>query len=721
MASQQSMDLPRAIEIAVEHHQAGRLADAEALYRQVLRVDSNHFDALHLLGVLAHQSGKHQEAIELIVKATRQNPSAFPVLNNLGLAYQALNDLEEASVCFQKALALKPDYVEALNNLAIVYQAQAKLDEAAALFQKVLSLRPDFAEAHNNLAGVLHAQGKLDEARACYEKALALKPDFAEALFNLARLCEIQGQRAEALAGYQEALLLKPELAEAHFYLGSMLQAQGIIDEAIACFKAALSLKPEYVEAHWALAMSQLALVYGEGDVPAGFRTNFSDALAKLDRWFDASRSKEGFRAVGSQGPFYLAYQEQDNQALLSAYGDLCVRLMQRWEGEQGLVRSNRAPDGPIRVGLVSAHIRDQSVWTAIIKGWCRHLDRDLFSLHVFYTGKVRDQETSFAMSQATSFLQAPTGLRRLVDSILDKQLDVIIFPEVGMDPMTMKVASLHLAPVQMAAWGHPETTGLPTIDYYLSAEDFEPPGAQQYYRERLVALPHLGCCYQPLEVNAVEMDLDALGIDTASLIFVCPGTPYKYAPQHDWVFVEIARRIKKCQFVFFDNEEENLSEKVKQRLEYAFTQSDLYVDEYVVFIPWLSRPAFYGLLRRADIYLDTMGFSGFNTAMQAVECGLPIVTREGRFMRGRLASGILRRMGMPELVAKGEEEYVDLAVKLGLDVGFRRLVRERFESSRHVLFHDLVPVRALEKLLLGVSGQLDPAAQALTSAQEKA
>jgi predicted O-linked N-acetylglucosamine transferase (SPINDLY family) len=115
------------------------------------------------------------------------------------------------------------------------------------------------------------------------------------------------------------------------------------------------------------------------------------------------------------------------------------------------------------------------------------------------------------------------------------------------------------------------------------------------------------------------------------------------------------------------------------------------------------------------------MGFSGFNTALQAVECSLPIVTREGRFLRGRLASGILRRMGMPELVAKTEEEYVDLAVKLGLDAGFRRLVRERIESARHVLFHDLVPVRALEKFLIGVTGQPDAVDQALTSTREKA
>ena len=698
--------MPQAIQIALEHHQAGRFADAEAGYRQILIDDSNHFDALHLLGVLAHQTGKHQEAIELIEKATRQNPSAFPAFNNLGLAYRALHNLDEASVCFQKALALQPDYVEALNNLAILYQAQAKFDEAAALFKKSRSLKPESAEAHYNLAVVLQAQGKLDEARGCYEKAVEIDPDFAEAILNLARLNELQGRRAEALAGYQEALQLKPELAEAHFYLGSMLQAQGFIDDAIACFRAALALNPESVEAHWSLAMSQLALVYSEGDVPGDFRANFSRALKELDQWFDETRSREGFRAVGVQAPFYLAYQEEDNRALVSAYGDLCVRLMKRWQQDQGLERHEHARHGAIRVGIVSAHIRDQSVWTAITKGWCKHLDRDRFSLRIFYTGRVEDEETSLAKSRADHFLQRFSGLSQLVDAVLSEQLDVIIYPEIGMDPMAIRLASLRLAPVQLVAWGHPETTGLSTIDHYLSAEDFEPVGSQQYYREHLVPLPHLGCCYEPLGVSPVDVDLNALGVDTGLPVLLCPGSPYKYAPRHDAVFVEIARGLGRCQFIFFNDEQENLSEKLQQRLTTVFEQSGLYFDEYAVFIPWLPRPAFYGLLHQADTYLDTIGFSGFNTAMQAIECGLPLVACEGLFMRGRFGSGILNRMGLSELVAKTDAAYVELAIKLGKDPEYRGQVRERIHASREALFNDLTPVRALETFLTKVTSR---------------
>jgi predicted O-linked N-acetylglucosamine transferase (SPINDLY family) len=183
-----------------------------------------------------------------------------------------------------------------------------------------------------------------------------------------------------------------------------------------------------------------------------------------------------------------------------------------------------------------------------------------------------------------------------------------------------------------------------------------EPPGAQDNYTERLVALAHLGCFYTPPDVVARDPDLDALGIGTHGPILLCPGVPFKYAPQHDRVFPAIAQRLGRCRFVFFTHRARGLSEKLAQRLRAAFARAQLDMDDFVAFIPWQNRAGFYGLLKRADVFLDTIGFSGFNTAIQAVECALPVVTREGRFLRGRLASGILKRMGLQELVAGSED-----------------------------------------------------------------
>jgi predicted O-linked N-acetylglucosamine transferase (SPINDLY family) len=332
-------------------------------------------------------------------------------------------------------------------------------------------------------------------------------------------------------------------------------------------------------------------------------------------------------------------------------------------------------------------------------------LDRNRFAVYGFYLGNRQDKETALARSSAQHFEEGGRDLRQWCRAIAEQQPDVLIYPEIGMDPMTLQLASLRLAPVQAVTWGHPETTGLPTIDYYLSAEDFEPVGAQEHYSERLVALPHLGCFYEPLESKPTAPNLSKLGIEADQPLLLCPGMPFKYAPQFDWVLADIAHRAGRCQFVFFVPETESLAEMLRARLESAFAERGLDFRRFGIFIPWLNGPAFDGLMKRADLFLDTIGFSGFNTAMQAVECGLPIVTRDGRFMRGRLASGILKRMGLQELVAGSEQEYVQLVLRVIRDDEYRASLRKRIASGRSVLYADERPIRGLEDFLWQAAG----------------
>jgi predicted O-linked N-acetylglucosamine transferase (SPINDLY family) len=262
----------------------------------------------------------------------------------------------------------------------------------------------------------------------------------------------------------------------------------------------------------------------------------------------------------------------------------------------------------------------------------------------------------------------------------------------------------LRLAPVQVAAWGHPETTGLPTIDYYLSAEGLEPPGAAENYTEQLVRLPHLGCLYQSSPIQRKTPDLRSWGIEPGAPLLICPGVPFKYTPRYDRVLADIALELGHCRFIFFKHRLSNLSEKLHQRLAVAFAQKQLDVEDFVTFIPWQDAPGFHGLLECADVFLDTIGFSGFNTAMQAVECGIPIVTRESPFMRGRFAAGILKRLDLHDLIAHSEDEYISIAIELVRDPTRRMHIRERIKQSRQILFEDAAPVRAMEAFIRDVT-----------------
>jgi predicted O-linked N-acetylglucosamine transferase (SPINDLY family) len=182
--------------------------------------------------------------------------------------------------------------------------------------------------------------------------------------------------------------------------------------------------------------------------------------------------------------------------------------------------------------------------------------------------------------------------------------------------------------------------------------------------------------------------------------MLLCAGSPSKYNPNNDFVFVEIAKRLGQFQFIFcnFDN---NLTALLRERLGLAFANAQLDANQFLHFIPFLKKEEFYGLMQKADLYLDTIGFSGFNTAIQAIACGLPVVTVEGTRMRGRLASAILSHAGLQGLVSESNEGYIDLVVDLIQNQALLQSYRDKITQSKALLFNDLEPIRALEDFLI--------------------
>jgi tetratricopeptide (TPR) repeat protein len=239
-----------ALENGLAYHRAGRLDEAEAIYRQILATDSRHADSLHLLGMIEHQRGHHDVSVELIGQAIAVSPHEAPYHSNLGTILQAQGKLDEAAACFERALALKPDWAEVHSNLGNVFQVRGKLEEASAFQERALALKPGLAEALSNLGNVRQAQGRLPEAVSCYERALELKPDYADAHNNLGNALSTLERIDEARAHYERALVLKPNWAYAHNNLGNALATQDRIDEAKAQYERALLLNPDYANAH---------------------------------------------------------------------------------------------------------------------------------------------------------------------------------------------------------------------------------------------------------------------------------------------------------------------------------------------------------------------------------------------------------------------------------------------------------------------------------------
>jgi protein O-GlcNAc transferase len=601
-----------------------------------------------------------------------------------------------------------PDSADACFRLGSELAQRGQLDQAITLLRRATELAPHGAGAYHNLGSAYRDRGDAAAALSAYRTAAQLDPKFAEAHYGVGLMLVGERRYEEALASLRRASELNPRLAEARFEAGNAHMGLGDWQAAIAEFKAAIDARPDYAEARWARAMSQLPAVYAFGTEPAERRHAFAAQLDALGKWFGTTRRADAYLAVGVHQPFYLAYQEAPNRELLAKYGALCTGQMAVWQSRAGLpvparrqagqTRGNRR--GKPRIGIVSAHIHEHSVWTALVRGWIEGLG-PANELHIFHLGAMQDAETELARRRAGRFEAGPRPFDAWARAIHEAQLDLLLYPEIGMDATTAKLASLRLAPVQVASWGHPETSGLPTIDYYLSAQALEPADAQANYTEKLVALPNLGCWLVPAKEESGKPP--ALEAAADEVLLLCPGNAFKYAPQHDRLLAAITQRVPRSRLVFFRGRPEPLSEKLRERLRESFRRAGADFERQVSFLPWQSRASFRALLKRADLYLDTIGFSGFNTALQALECGLPIVAREGRFLRGRLASGVLRHLELDDLVAPSDEAYVELAATLATDRARRQELRRRIEAGREPLYRDREPLDALQRFIESV------------------
>ncbi len=682
----QNDDTQMSIAKGVGLQQEGRLDEAAKIYQEVLARSPQDFDAMHLLGLVALQQGRLDVAQRLIKSALTIRPNEVAAVGNLGISYLRDGQLEPALQWFEIATKLQPDSAIALTNLGQVLYDMGRHRDAIRPLQKACTIAPSSSEAHNLLGACLTRSG-----------------DAHNAATLIAETAESHRQ------GTPQAPSVEMLLSDAHILMGN-----GLHDEAMSKLKGALALDGNNVTARWALAFTSLKAIYQSESEVLASREAFGNSLNDIRSWYESASGIEApYGAVGTVQPFALAYQHYNNRDLLEKYGGLCVDFMSAFPHHPSPAPApvDKRIVRKLRLGIVSAHIREHSVWTAITKGWVEHLDREQFEIDVFHLSTTVDRETEAAMQAASHFDNRAKSLSEWIDAISTRRLDVILYPEIGMDPQTVKLASLRLAPVQAMTWGHPETSGLPTIDLFISGKALEPvDAAHKNYSERLVTLPKFGVYVEPLSLPNADPDLRSLKLPEDQPLLLCPGQPFKYAPQYDAVWVKIAQGLQRKtlfrnrnfgRLVFFCSHNGTWDPILEGRLRAAFAAGGLEFEEHVSVVPFLEHARFFGLMRRSTLLLDTPGFSGFNTALQGIECGLPVLAFEGDFMRGRLASGILRELDLPELVAGGPDDFVEKAVTLAKDTRRLKELRGKIMERRDALFRDVVPVRALERCLI--------------------
>jgi protein O-GlcNAc transferase len=642
----------------IAHHRAGRLTEAGELYQQVLALEPAHADCLNLMGVVANQVGRPDLAVDYLGRALAVEDKSAIYHNNLGQALLALGRLDAAIASFRRALALEPKLAEAYANLAIAFRNQGKTSDALALFRRALELKPDFAQAHNNLANMMAELGRLDMAIDHYDRALALAPDDPEILTNRGSALLGQNRIADAVASLRRAHALRPN------------------DALLLKCALALPIIPE--------STAEIERV----------RRTLDDEIAALRRRF--MRLTDPERQIG-QTCFHLAYHARDDlplqRAIAALYAESCPALLTI---APHCARPSTSADGKVHVGFASHFFRTHTI-ARLFHGLIAQLSRERFHVTVLATPSSPDAARAALIEVADRFVELPLDLASARQRVADCALDALVYPDIGMSPLTYFLAFARLAPVQCVSWGHPDTTGIANLDYFLSCDAMEPDGAEAHYSERLVRLPGPTVHYARPIFDARLKSRAELGLDAAAHLYVCPQSLFKFHPDFDPVLIEILRRDPAGRLVLVQGAHRHIDDLLIRRL----TADAPDIAARIVVLPALNRIDFVALLAASDVMLDPLHYSGGNTSLEAFSVGTPIVTWPGAFMRGRHTYGFYKLMGVADCIARDAADYVALALRLGTDPAWRAAVSRRIRDTCAVLFENAETVRAFEDFLV--------------------
>ncbi|BAZ32861.1 group 1 glycosyl transferase [Cylindrospermum sp. NIES-4074] len=545
-----------------------------------------------------------------------------------------------------------------------------------------------------DLGNRLFQQGRWQEAIAQYQNFLGIHPGEAEIYWRLSQ-CYINLNRVdEYISTLQQGIKLYPTEGKLHFSLIIDLRRNGRIQEAITSAENACQCLPEDYTFQL-LKYLTVPAIYDNQDEIDFYRQRYIQGLQSLIQATSLKTPQErnsALAGIGRLTNFYLSYQAQNDIDLQRQYGKLVHEIMAanfpQWVTPVSMPPLQ--PNQKIRIGYASHYLHSYS-GTLWLTGWLRYCDRQNFEIYCYYTGNEPDPVTQQFQDYSDVFHHIPYNLSAACEQIIADQLHILVFPEIGMNPQTMQMAALRLAPVQCTAWGHPVTTGLPTVDYFLSSELMEAENAQEHYSEKLIRLPNIGVSYPKPYIPPVVKTRSDFQLPDDAVIYLCCQAPFKYLPQYDFIFAEIARGIPQAKFLFLRGT------LLKQRLQRAFAAIGLNSEDYCIFLSIPERLDYLMINLLSDVYLDTFTWSGGNTSLEAIACNLPIVTCPGEFMRGRHSDSFLKMLGVTDTIAKNEAEYIEIAVKLGLDTAWRRNIAERMSQSHDLLFDDKACVAGLE------------------------
>jgi protein O-GlcNAc transferase len=613
---------------AVSHQRAGRMREAETIYRSLLE----------------------------------RQPEAAELHYNLAGLLSADGRLDQAADAYRKAIALDPLYSDALNNLALVLIQQGHTDRAIDAYRQAIAASPNHSAACNNLGNALRQNGHLDEAIECYQHAIANGPATPASLNNLGNALQDAGRLADALRSFHEALVLDPTVPETHNFLGVILQKVDRLDDALMFYQQALQLRPDYVE-----ALNNLGLLFKD-------MARLDEAVACFER---AMAIKSPRPDVHSNLIYTLCFQRNAQTKMAHELQRWNVLHARRFESSQRSAQINRDFPRRLKIGYVSPDFRDHCAALFLIPLLASH-DREKFEVHCFANVLRPDVITQKFQSLADQWHSTVAWSdEEMADRIRDARMDILVDCTLHMANHRLLVFARKPAPVQITWLGYPGSTGLQTIDYRITDPHLESIDDRRWPEEPW-RLPETFWCYDPLNTEIAANQLPA-----ASNGYVTLGCLNNYCKLNEEVlkcWAGVLRACERSRLIL-------LAPSGSPRKWVLNIMDGQGIDlERIQFEKTRSRAEYLKLYHQIDLSLDTFPYNGHTTSLDSFWMGVPVVTLSGAAPVSRAGVCQLRNLELDELIANDTGQFVEIAAKLGTDLQrlgeLRRMLRGRMKRS---------------------------------------
>jgi len=683
-----------------------RFDDALTALERAITLRPEYATAHFRKGLVLLDQKKPQAALESFDRALYLQPDDPEFLDGRGKALLDLERFEEALLAQKRALEGAPKRAELHNSCGLSFYRLKRMDAALAFFKEAIALKPDFADPHIHCSTIYRELNWYKEAMGHADRAIAIAPDNTDAQLSKAHTLNGEGRYQEALGIFQSLLAKTPNDATLKILLAQAFGHLGQIAESETYWKGAVaSIAPSESEAVAAVCegihrANLLPAIYAHETELTTARESLlrslerSQALlADFGRRSDTAKAAFETLAFHTNG-FYIAYQQKNDREAMQLLSDVLASML---GVEAHPAREGPRKPGKIRLGIASEklHHHNGASWAY---PWLKHLPTDYeFFTYAFHG--IQD-ETAAKFAELGTHRRLSFDASRYAKTITKMRaddLDILMLPDIGMTPSSRVLSLYRIAPIQFTAWGHPVTSGSPAMDFYLSSDLMEPENGADHYSERLIRLPNLALYLTPRATTPPKQDFP---LPEGRVLYGCLQSLFKYLPHYDHILPRIASSVPEALFVFIQGMAPFMTEILRERLEAAFTAAGLSAEKHVMFLPRMSGEAFDALTQKMDVLVDSLGWSGGNTTLGAIEAGVPLITCPGAFMRGRHSYAMFRVMDMPSAIAVNTDDFVEKLITLGRNAEARQEMRQEMQQRKSALYEDKRLITALDGFL---------------------